>query len=60
MVGLAVGRWWALFLAIALGVWIMLNTRVEVPAWFLGTAYAVLAGTGIATGVGLRKRAARR
>ena len=53
--GLVVGRWWAFSAAIALGVWIGLNTEVEVPAWFLGAAYAALTGAGIAAGIGLRK-----
>jgi hypothetical protein len=61
VVGLVAGRWWAFVIAIALGVWITLNSTVdEVPAWFLGAAYAALAGVGIAAGVGVRKIAARR
>jgi hypothetical protein len=61
VVGLAVGRWWALVVAIGLGVWITLDSTVdEVPAWFLGAGYAALAGVGIAAGIGVRKLAVRR
>jgi hypothetical protein len=59
--GLVVGRWWALVVAVGLGTWIALSTSVDaVPPWFLGTAYAALAGVGITAGVGWRKLAARR
>jgi hypothetical protein len=60
VVGLIVARWSALVLAIGLGVWITLNSEVEVPPWFLGTVYAALAGMGIAAGVSARKLVARR
>jgi hypothetical protein len=50
-----VGRWWALFAALAAGVWIGLVEQVEVPGWFLGAVYAILAGGGVAAGVLLRK-----
>jgi hypothetical protein len=51
-----VGRWWALLAAVALGVWIGLVEEVEVPGWFLGAGYAVLAAGGIALGVAVRRR----
>jgi hypothetical protein len=61
VVGLVLGRWWALAAAAAFGVWIGLSADVdEVPAWFLGVAYAALGAAGIAAGVGMRKRMARR
>jgi hypothetical protein len=57
ILGLAVGRWWALVAAAGLGVWVALASEVdEVPPWFLGTAYAVLAASAIAVGIGVRKR----
>ena len=56
IVGAAVERWWALLAAVALGVWIFLVTEVdEVPPWFLGLAYGVLAGAGVAAGVLVRR-----
>jgi hypothetical protein len=57
ILGLAVGRWWTLVAAAGIGVWIAVVSEVdEVPAWFLGAAYAVLAASGIAVGVAVRKR----
>jgi hypothetical protein len=57
ILGLAVGRWWALVAAAGIGVWIAVVSEVdEVPPWFLGAAYAVLAASGIAVGVAVRKR----
>jgi hypothetical protein len=55
LVGLLVGRWWALLAAVGLGVWIAATVDVEVPAWFLGLGYAAIAGVGIAAGVGARQ-----
>jgi hypothetical protein len=55
VVGLAVGRWWALLTAVALGVWIALVSEVEVPPWLLGLGYCVLSGAGIALGVLIRR-----
>jgi len=54
--GLAVGRWWILIAAVALGAWIGLATEVDdVPPVLLGASYAVLAATGLAGGVALRR-----
>ena len=56
MLGLAVGRWWTLTAALAIGVWIAVVSEVdEVPPWFLGAGYAVLTAFGIAVGVVARK-----
>ena len=55
IIGLLVGRWWALLAAVAFGVWVGLVTEVEVGGLFLGTVYAVISGAGIVAGVGLRK-----
>jgi hypothetical protein len=56
ILGLIVGRWWALAAAAAVGLWIATTTGVdEVPPWFLGAAYAVLAGAGVLAGIGVRK-----
>jgi hypothetical protein len=44
IVGLTVGRWWALLAAAGLGIRIAFETGVdEVPPWFLAAAYATLA-----------------
>lgn len=59
ILGLAVGRWWTLVAAAGLGAWIAVVTEVdEVPPWFLGAAYAVLAASGIAVGVVVVRRRA--
>lgn len=59
LLGIAVGRWWALLAAVALGVWIGVVEEVEVPGWFLGVGYTVVAAGGIAAGVALRKALTR-
>ena len=41
--------------ALAVGVWIAVVNEVEVPGWFLGLAYGVVAALGIATGILLRR-----
>lgn len=58
--GAIVGRWWAVLAAAAPALYVAVVSEVEVPAWFLGTAYGVFAAAGIAAGVGLRRIATRR
>jgi hypothetical protein len=41
--------------ALGVGVWIALVNEVEVPGWFLGLAYGVIAAVGIAGGILLRR-----
>jgi hypothetical protein len=61
ILGLIVGRWWTLAAAVGIGAYITVITEVdEVPSWFLGAAYAALAGVGIAVGVAVRTRLRRR
>jgi hypothetical protein len=55
ILGLVVGRWWALAAAAALGAWIAVNTPVEIPTWILGAGSATLAAVGIAAGVAGRR-----
>jgi hypothetical protein len=55
VLGLAVGRWWALLAAVAAGLWITSATDVEVPDWFLGLAYATIAAAGISAGIMVRR-----
>jgi len=57
LVGLAVGRWWALLAPAGFGVWIAAVTEVEVPGWYLGLAYGAVAALGTAGGVLVRCRA---
>jgi hypothetical protein len=59
VVGVVVGRWWALVAAIIFGAWIWSESTLEVSAWFIGSAYAGIAAAGIAAGVLLRKFVAR-
>ncbi len=55
LLGLAVGRWWALLAAVAAGFWITSATEVEVPDWFLGIAYAAIAAAGISAGIMVKR-----
>ena len=58
--GLAIGRWWTLIVAIAAWIWIWSITGVdEVPHWFLGLLYGGAAAIGIAAGVALRSHTRR-
>lgn len=59
LVGLIVGRWWALLGSIAVGIWIGFHSDVELPSWFLGVAYAALSAVGIAVGIAVRRYARR-
>jgi hypothetical protein len=57
LLGLAVGRWWALAAAVAVLIWIWSSTGVdEVPHWLLGCLYGGIAAIGIAGGVAVRQR----
>ena len=59
LVGLLIGRWWALLLAVAFGIWIAVTEEVEVGGALLGVGYGGIAGFGIALGVALRTYARR-
>jgi hypothetical protein len=59
VLGLLVGRWWALVAAAGLGVWVAVSEEVELDGWFLGLLYALLAAVGIALGILTRRYAAR-
>jgi hypothetical protein len=54
VVGLAIGRWWALLLAIGPGLWVGWGAEVDIPDWLLGLIYAGITAAGIAAGVALR------
>jgi uncharacterized membrane protein len=59
VVGLIVGRWWALIAAVGFGVWAWTVSELEVPDWFIGLVYGLLAAIGIALGVIARRLAKR-
>ena len=59
VIGLAVGRWWALALAVAFAAWIWRTIGVEIPHWLLGMFFGGFAAIGIAAGVALRRRLRR-
>jgi hypothetical protein len=55
ILGLLVGRWWALTAAIGFGVWVAIVSEVEVPGWFLGLWYSAIGCVGIGTGIAVRR-----
>ena len=55
LLGLLVGRWWALVAAVALGAYIAVESEVEVPSWFLALLYGGLAALAIACGIAARR-----
>jgi hypothetical protein len=59
LIGLAIGRWWALVIAAGFGIWVGGEANVdEVPHWFLGLAYGAITALGIAAGI-VARRASR-
>jgi hypothetical protein len=56
VLGLVLGRWWALLASAALGLWVGLTEEVEVSGSYLGLVYAAISGLGITLGVLLRRR----
>jgi hypothetical protein len=60
IVGLLVGRWWALVCALGVFLWVGVGFEVDVPSiWVLALIYAGIAAAGIAAGV-LGRAALRR
>ena len=55
VLGLIVGRWWALTAAAAVGVLAAVFEEIELEGWFLGLMYAVLAAIGISIGILTRR-----
>lgn len=55
ILGVLVGRWWALAPAVVFGVWIAIVSEVEVPDWFLGLMYGVIGYVSIGTGIVVRR-----
>jgi hypothetical protein len=60
VLGLVIGRWWALLGAVGVAVWLAVVSEVEVSRWFLAAAYGVAAAVSIAAGVLLRRVGGRR
>jgi hypothetical protein len=55
-VGLVIGRWWAVSVALVPALWIWQVSEVdEVPPWFLGLMYGVVSLACIAGGVAARR-----
>ena len=50
VIGLAIGRWWALVLAIGPALWVGVGADVDVPDWVIGALYGVITAAGIALG----------
>jgi hypothetical protein len=58
--GLIIGRWWAFAAPTALGVWAGLTfTDLEVPAIWMGFAFAGMAALGVLMGLVARRFALR-
>jgi hypothetical protein len=55
ILGVLVGRWWALAPALGFAVWIAIASEVEVPGWFLGLGYGVIGCASIASGIVVRR-----
>ena len=56
MLGLVIGRWWALVGALGLALWVFLAwDDLEVSRSFLAAAYGAIAAVSIAAGVLLRR-----
>jgi hypothetical protein len=54
VIGVAVGRWWSLALAVGPALWVGIGADVDVPDWLLGLGYFAITAAGIAVGVALR------
>jgi hypothetical protein len=60
LVGLALGRWWALFGTIVVGIAVGLTSEVEVSPIVLAVGYGLVSAFAIAMGVALRRTVGRR
>jgi hypothetical protein len=60
IVGLALGRWWALIGAVVVGIAVGLTSEVEVSPIVLGVGYGLVSAFAIAMGVALRRTVGRR
>ena len=55
VLGLVLGRWWALLASVGLGLWVGLTEEIEVSGSYLGLVYAAISGLGIVLGIVLRR-----
>jgi hypothetical protein len=55
ILGLLIGRWWALTAAVGFGVWVAVVSEVEVPGWLLGLGYGAIGCVSIGTGIVVRR-----
>ena len=55
VLGLVLGRWWALLASVGLGLWVGLTEEIEVSGSYLGLVYAAISGLGIMLGIVLRR-----
>ncbi len=60
VLGVTVGRWWSLAAAAAVGLWIGIESKLEVPGWYLGLASGAVAGLSISAGIIVRRVVDRR
>jgi hypothetical protein len=60
IVGLALGRWWALIGAVVVGIVVVFTSEVEVSPIVLGVGYGLVSALAIAMGVALRRTVGRR
>lgn len=57
LIGFVIGRWWALVAALALAVYVALESQVdEVSPGLLASIYGVIAAAGISAGIVIRHR----
>ena len=55
ILGLLVGRLWALTVAIGFGEWVATVSELEVPSWFFGLVYGAVGCVAIGTGIAVRR-----
>jgi hypothetical protein len=56
ILGLLVGRWWAVTPAVGFGVWVAIASHLdEVPGWLLGIWYGAIGCMGVVTGIAVRR-----
>ena len=55
VLGLVVGRWWALAAPIAFGIWVTAVSELEVPGWLIGGIWGPDRLRRVAGGVLLRR-----
>jgi hypothetical protein len=55
LIGLVVGRWWALVLPAAFAAWILTGDTGDVPVWAVALFTAGIAALGVLVGVAVRR-----